>query len=79
MVLATKLNWYQTNHHTGTDKNSLSGYVDKAYKATAEEGADALTEAVVSCIHKGGHWASTKTAGCGRVSLRPIWGPCEGC
>lgn len=56
-VLATKINWFQTNHQTGQSRDKIDGDPSKVYKAGVDDNID---EEVVTWVHTAGHWASTK-------------------
>jgi len=57
MIVATKVNWWTTNHHTGT--GALQGFARKA--AYAVLGANENNEAQIGkAMYTVGHWCSTR-------------------
>lgn len=57
MIIATKANWFQTNHHTGG--TIATGYTAKVMKVVYNLTPNHENTTVV---HTGGHWASTRFA-----------------
>lgn len=55
LIIAYKANWWQTNHHTGTIRESASGYVAKVLNAVFGQN----TQAYVTLAHTISHWCST--------------------
>jgi hypothetical protein len=55
LIFATKINLYQTNHHTG--QGSMQGYLARTYGAFYTSGAS--DPVIITAIHCVGHWAST--------------------
>ena len=67
MIVLSKLHWFRTNHHVGTEKDgiarSLSDALERALRAMPEEDSD-ITENDVRMflakhLHTLSHWAST--------------------
>lgn len=59
LICATKLNFFQTNHHTG--QGSLSGLPLKIFSTLFNSSEEiTITPEITSAIHKFGHWACTK-------------------
>ena len=59
MIIATKINWWLTNHHTG--QGAMSGYALKVFNTVVAgmyENKD--QSAWVDIVHTAGHWAFTK-------------------
>jgi len=61
MIAATKVNWWQCNHHLGQE--GMQGYALKTFKIKYPNQNPAAWTKVV---HTAGHWASTK------LVLRPL-------
>ena len=60
IILATKFNWYTTNHHVG--QSHATKYIVKAVTTTyrgASTGPDTIHESIKDSVWKVGHWAST--------------------
>ena len=60
VILATKFNWYTTNHHVG--QNHANKYICKVVTTTyrgAGNGPDSIHESIKDSVWKVGHWAST--------------------
>ena len=60
VILATKFNWYTTNHHVG--QTHATKYICKVVTTTyrgAGTGPDSIHESVKDTVWKVGHWAST--------------------
>lgn len=57
LLVATKVNWWQMNHHVG--QGSLMGYAKKMVVAKFGEAAGKDRD-VYNCVWKLGHWASTR-------------------
>ena len=60
VILATKFNWYTTNHHVG--QNHATKYICKVVQTTyrgAGNGPDSIHESIKDAVWKIGHWAST--------------------
>lgn len=55
LIIACKANWWQTNHHTGTTRDSASGYVGNVLNAVFGQN----TQAYVTLAHTISHWCST--------------------
>lgn len=55
MMIATKANYYMTNHHTGESMVSASGYTKKVINMYVT----AQNSDTVKMVHKIGHWCST--------------------
>jgi len=55
LILATKLNWWQTNHHTG--QGGMSPYIVKVTNVLLP---DMDAENKCELTHTLGHWASTR-------------------
>jgi len=55
MIAATKVNWWQCNHHLGQE--GMQGYALKTFRIKYPT---AQPNAWTSVVHTAGHWASTK-------------------
>jgi hypothetical protein len=56
LMIATKANWWATNHHTGGDGRNAQGYVAKVL---ALQYQNSVSAELVSAVHTIGHWIST--------------------
>ncbi|KAF5394551.1 hypothetical protein PHET_11157 [Paragonimus heterotremus] len=59
LIVATKVNYYQTNHHTGRSTTETSGYTAKTINKLLAD-SNLSNEEQVTLAHTLGHWASTK-------------------
>lgn len=55
MIIATKVNWYQMNHHTGQSMTTAAGYTKKVLMLFDQH----VNEDVERMAHAIGHWPST--------------------
>ena len=54
MIIATKINWWLTNHHTG--QGAMSGYALKVFKTVVAGMYNKDQSAWVDIVHTAGHW-----------------------
>jgi len=55
MIAATKVNWWQCNHHLGQE--GMQGYAHKTFRIKYP---GQQPNACTTVVHTAGHWASTK-------------------
>lgn len=56
LIVATKANWWTSNHHTGQANQELTGYVKKVMAVFELESGN---PDIMTAAHTIGHWAST--------------------
>ncbi|APG78070.1 hypothetical protein [Hubei qinvirus-like virus 1] len=72
VIIATKVQWWSTNHHTTQGQGPIPGYVGKVVQ-TIPAVRDLGNEVQCRVVHTVGHWASTRyiLSACGVKNIAP--------